>query len=164
MNSSWLHTNNDSKCQLMMLLPNQFNKRTDFWIISITWLWLFPNQILCSFDVFGKRVFGLVGIKSIVFFLVIILIMAMFNFQFWVSIKKGSWCYLTCFFKFQLFSYFLLIVILFHLTVLEDLILCYFNLLYYWSNWAEYMSKNITQQWDILNTVIFRFLQIFHGP
>ena len=29
-NSSGLHTDNDNKCQLMMVLPNQLNKRTDF--------------------------------------------------------------------------------------------------------------------------------------
>ena len=61
----YISYNNDSKCQLMMMLPNQFNNRTDFWIISI------------------------VGIKLIVFFL--------FNFQYWVRIKIGSWYYLTCF-------------------------------------------------------------------
>ena len=65
-----------------MLLLNQFNKRTDFWIISITWLCLFPNLILCSFDIFHKKVFGLAGIKSIVFFfLAIMLVMAISNFQ-----------------------------------------------------------------------------------
>ena len=31
------------------------------------------------------------------FYLVTILIMAMFNFQFWVGIKIGSWYYLTCY-------------------------------------------------------------------
>ena len=81
--------NNDSKCQLMMMLPNQFNNRTDFWIISISWLWLFPNLIPCSFDIFDKKAFIFVGIKLIVFFL--------FNFQYWVRIKIGSWYYLTCF-------------------------------------------------------------------
>ena len=44
----------------MMLLQNQFNKRTDFLIISITLLLLFPNQILCSFNDFDKRVYGFV--------------------------------------------------------------------------------------------------------
>ena len=34
------------KLQLMMLLLNQFNEGTDFWIISIRWLSFFPNLIL----------------------------------------------------------------------------------------------------------------------
>ena len=39
-----------------------------------------PNSV-CSFDIFGKRVFGFVGIKLVgVFFLAIVLIVAMFNF------------------------------------------------------------------------------------
>ena len=141
---------NGNKCQLMMLLPNQFNKRPDFWIISITWLWLFPNLILCSFDIFDKRVFSFVVIKSIVFFfLATILIMAMFNFQFWFRIKIGDWYYLTCCTS-LLNSHFLvccfktvelhvvqLIVKLF--TALTDLILQYFNLLYHWSHWTKYI-------------------------
>ena len=87
---------NGNKCQLIMLLPNHFNEKTDFWIISIKWLWLFPNLILCSFDIFDKRVFDFAGIKSIVFFFsVTILIMTMSNFQFLVGIKLGSWYYLT---------------------------------------------------------------------
>ena len=51
------------------LLQNQFNKGAAFRILSITWLWLFPNLILFSFDIFDKRIFGFAGIKSIVFFL-----------------------------------------------------------------------------------------------
>ena len=41
-----------------------------------------PKPILCSFDIFDKRVFGFAGIKLIVFFfLATILIMTMFTFQ-----------------------------------------------------------------------------------
>ena len=83
--------------RLVMLFPNQFNKRSDLLIISVTWLWLFSNLILCYFDIFDNRGFGFVSIRFIVFFvLVTILIMTMFNFQFWVGIKIGSWYYLTC--------------------------------------------------------------------
>ena len=133
-----------------MVLPNQFNKRTDFWIIIITWLWLFSNLILSFFDIFEKTLFGFAGIKSIdLFFLAVILIMTMFNVQFWVNRKIGSWYYLTCCTP-LLFHFFnvllnksscfrtvklhvvLLIVILFHLTTLTDLILYYLNLLYYY--------------------------------
>ena len=126
------------KCQLMLLLTNQFNKRTDFWIISITWLWLFPKLNLCSFDIFDKKAFCFSGFKSIVFFfLATVLIITMFNFQFWVRIKIGSWYYLTycsffnvllnkwnCFRTVEL-HVFQLIVTLFHLTALTDLILYY---------------------------------------
>ena len=72
---------NGNKCQLTILIHNQFNKRTTFWIISITWLLFFWNPVLYSFDIFGKTVFGLVGIKLILFFSHI-LIMEMFSFQF----------------------------------------------------------------------------------
>ena len=48
-------SHNCNKCQLMLLLPNQFNKRTDFWIISITWLLLFPNLIPNSKESFHSR-------------------------------------------------------------------------------------------------------------
>ena len=148
-NSCGLHI---VQCQLMKLLPDQFNKRTDFWIISTTWLRLFSNLILRSFNIFNKRVFGFVGIKSIVFFfLATVLITAMSNFQFWVGIKLLEMLHISTFFHF--FNVLLnksncfrtvelhvvqLIVILFHLTTLTDLILYYFNLLYYWSNWTEY--------------------------
>ena len=99
---------NGSKCQLTILLPNQFNKRTIFWIVSITGLWLSPTLIICSIDIFDKRAFCFVGIESIgFFFLASILIMAMFNFQFWVRIKIGSWYYLTCCIS-LLFSHFLM--------------------------------------------------------
>ena len=126
---------NGNTCQLMMLLPNQFNKRTDFWIISITWLWLFPNRIPCSFHIFDKRVFGFVGIRSIFFFLSTILVMVMLEFQ----IKIVTWYYLTCctstFLTFSCGACLTnqvelhvvqLIVILFYLTALTDLILYYF--------------------------------------
>ena len=81
--------------------------------------------------------------------------MTVFNFQFQVRIKVGSWYYFTC--CTSLFFHFLicclanqkcfrtvelhvvqLVVILFHLTALTDLILYYFNFLYYWSNWTKY--------------------------
>ena len=149
---------NGGKCQLMMLLQNQFNKRTDFWIISITWLWLYSNLILYSFNNFDKRVFGLVGIKSLAFFfLTTILVMEIFNFQFSFRIKIGSWYYLTYCTSLLFLTFFnvllnksngfrtmelrvvQLIVILFYLTGLTDLILYYLNLLYYWSIWAEYI-------------------------
>ena len=78
--------------------------------ISITWLWLFPNPILCSFVIFDTRVFGLVGIKLILF-------MAILNFQLWVSIKVGSWYYLTCCTS-LLFSHFLMCCLT-NQTVLE---------------------------------------------
>ena len=39
-------------------VPNQFNKRTDLWIISVTWL---------HYMIFDKTVLGFLGIKSIVF-------------------------------------------------------------------------------------------------
>ena len=80
---------NGIKCQMMLLLPNQFNKRTDFWFILIAWLWLFPNLILQAFDIFNKRIICFVGIYLIYFFfLATILIITMFN---WVRIKIGSW-------------------------------------------------------------------------
>ena len=141
-NSCGLHI---VQCQLMKLLPDQFSKRTDFRIISTTWLCLFPNLILRSFNIFNKRVFGFVGIKSIVFFfLATVLITAMSNFQFWVGIKLLKMLHISTFFHF--FNVLLnksncfrtvelhvvqLIVILFHLTTLTDLILYYFNLLHY---------------------------------
>ena len=54
-----------------------------------------PNSIF--FDIFEKTLFGFAGIKSIdLFFLAVILIMTMFNVQFWVNRKIGSWYYLTC--------------------------------------------------------------------
>ena len=137
---------NESKYQLMMLLPDLFNKRTYFWVISIAWLCPTPNLILeVTCFLICKRVFGSVGIKWIVFFfLATIFIMATFSFQFWVRKEVGSWYYLTCctslFFRF--FNVLLnkwncfrpvelhvvqLIVILFHLTALTDLILYYFK-------------------------------------
>ena len=106
----YISYNKGNKCQLMLLHPNQFDKRNDFWIINISWLWLFPNLIPCSFDIFDKSVFAFIGINSIVFFfLATILIMAMFNFQFWVKIKISSWHYLTCFIS-LLFSQFLICI------------------------------------------------------
>ena len=94
----------------MLLLSNQFNKKTDFLIISITWLWLFLNLILCSFDLFEKGTFDFISIKSIVFFfLATILAMAMFNFQFWIRIKIGSWYFLTCCTS-LLFSHYLMLL------------------------------------------------------
>ena len=65
-----------------------------------------PNSMF--FRYFGQGVFGFVGIKpNVFFFLATILIMAMFNFQFWVRIKIGSWYYLTCCTS-LLFSHFLM--------------------------------------------------------
>ena len=88
--------------------PNQLKKRTDFWFISITWLLLFANLILCSFDILGKEFLALQALnRMFFFFLATILIMAMFNFQFWVRIKIGSWYYLTCCTS-LLFSHFLM--------------------------------------------------------
>ena len=126
-------------------------------IFELSW---FPN--LCSFGSFDKRDFGFVGIKFIVFFfLATILIMVMFNFQFWVRIKIGSWHYLKCCTSLLFFTFLnvllnksncfrtvelhvvQLIVILFHLTALTDLILYYFSLLHYWSSWTKYSFLHI---------------------
>ena len=102
---------NGNKYQLMTQLPNQFNKRTGFFYYWHYMIMVIPKP---NFDFFDKSVF-----KSIVFlfFSAIILIMAIFNFQFWVSIKIGSWYNLTCC-TFLLFSHFL-ICCLRNQTVLE---------------------------------------------
>ena len=92
----------------MMLLLNQFNKKIDFCIITITSLWLFPNLILCTFDFFAEIIFRFVGIKWIGFlFLATPLIMPRFKFRLGVKMKIGSWFYLTCCIS-LLFSHFLM--------------------------------------------------------
>ena len=81
------------------------------------------------------------------FFLAIILIIAMFNFQLWVRINVGTSLPFShfnvlpnksnCFGTVE--PHFVQITVsLFHLTSLTDLMLYYFNLLYYWSNLTEY--------------------------
>ena len=61
------------------------------------WIIVISKLILCFLDLFDKSVFDFAGLESIVFFfLATILIMLMFNFQFWVRIKLGSWYYLRC--------------------------------------------------------------------
>ena len=140
-------------------------QRTDFWIISITWLWFFTN--LCFFLIFlTTEFFALLKIDCF-FFLAIILIMIMFNFQFWGRINIGSWYYLTCC-TFLLFNVLLnksncfgtvelhvqFTVTLFNLTAVTDLILYCFNLLYCWSNWTEYYFLHLLS--------LFARSQVFH--
>ena len=99
---------------------------------------------ICSFDIFDKRVLLFVGIirSNVFFFLATILIMAVFSFQFWVRIKifhmhNKSNCFRTV----ELHVVQLNCNI--HLIALTDLILYYFNLLYYWSSWTEYSFLQI---------------------
>lgn len=106
-----LHTVQWWQCQWMMLLPDQINKRTYFWIIRISWLCPISNLIFwsnffltCTFEklisyflqMFLARGFiTLQALHCLFFFLLAtILNMAMFKFQ-WVWIKAVSWYYLT---------------------------------------------------------------------
>ena len=62
-----------------------------------------PNSMF--FWYFDKRILGFVGIKPIgFFFLATILIMAIFNFQFWFRIKVGSWYYLRYYAAFNFWN------------------------------------------------------------